>query len=103
MKWYYQNGAVTKPHATLFGYRRRNVLLLGPLVGICILALTLGLAIGLTRRSQAYPLNPLPYHIACLQSFIPLAIVFWTALMCPEGEDRIYRCRGIRGEFSRGI
>jgi len=103
MKWYYQDGAVTKPPGTLFGYRRRNVLLLSLLAGICILALTLGLAIGLTRRSQAYPLNPLPYNLLCSQSLFLGQLYFWTALMCLEGEGRIYRCREIRGGFSRGI
>jgi hypothetical protein len=54
MKWYYNNGAVAKPHTTLFGYRRRTVLLVIAAATICILALILGLAIGLTRNRSAY-------------------------------------------------
>ena len=53
MKWYYNNGAVTKPHATLFGHRRRTILLVLGAVGLCLLALILGLAIGLTRNRSA--------------------------------------------------
>ena len=49
MKWYVKDGRVAKPHATLWGYRRRNVFILLGLI-IALICLIIGLAVGLTRN-----------------------------------------------------
>ena len=51
MKWYFQDGVgATKPHATIFGIRRRTVIII--VVVVLLVVLTIGLAVGLTRRKQ---------------------------------------------------
>jgi hypothetical protein len=51
MKWYVQNGKTTNPHPTLWGYRRRNILILLVLV-VSLIILIIGLAVGLTRNKS---------------------------------------------------
>ena len=55
IKWYYKDGEVVKPYTTLFGYRRRNVLILAAAIALCLLALIVGLAVGLTLKKQSEP------------------------------------------------
>jgi hypothetical protein len=52
MKWYYQDGKVTKPHPTLFGYRRRNVFIVFAISIVCLLALIIGLSVGLSLKHK---------------------------------------------------
>ena len=50
MKWYYENGAA-KRHPTIFGYRRRTVLIVLA-IALSLLILIIGLAVGLTIRKH---------------------------------------------------
>ena len=59
MKWYYNDGVATKGYATIFGYRRRNVLIILAAV-VFLLVFIIALAVGLTLRnghSQSLPLT----------------------------------------------
>jgi len=54
IKWYYKDGGVSKPYSTLFGYRRRNVLIITGVALLCLIALIIGLAVGLKKQSEPY-------------------------------------------------
>ena len=58
MKWYYEDGAAIKPHPTIFGYRRRNVLIIVAIV-LALLILIVGLAVGLTQKNHNSMFPPL--------------------------------------------
>jgi hypothetical protein len=55
IKWYYKDGHVITPHRTLFGYRRRNVLIIGGAGILALIALIIGLAVGLTLKKDSEP------------------------------------------------
>jgi hypothetical protein len=55
MKWYLQNGKVSKPYPTLFGYKRKHVLIVSGIVAFVVVALVLGLAVGLSLRHKNQP------------------------------------------------
>ena len=57
MKWYYENGAVIKPHPTIFGYKRRNVLIIVAIV-LALIILIIGLAVGLTQKNRNSMFTP---------------------------------------------
>jgi hypothetical protein len=79
IKWYYEDGVV-KTRPTLFGYRRRNVLLLAGAGILCLIALIVGLAVGLTLKKQSEPYHPL------LKERLIVAV-------------KTYRCQGIQEAF----
>jgi hypothetical protein len=52
IKWYYRDGKATHGHRTICGYRRRNVFILLGVI-LALLALIIGLAVGLTLRNRS--------------------------------------------------
>jgi len=50
IKWYYKDGEVSKPYPTLFGYRRRTVLIFAGAALLCLIVLIVGLAVGLNHK-----------------------------------------------------
>ena len=58
MKWYYEDGVARKPHPTIFGYRRRNVLIIIAIV-VALIILVIGLAVGLTQKHRNSMFLPL--------------------------------------------
>ena len=55
IKWYYQDGKVTAGYRTLWGYRRRTVFIALGIIILALLALVIGLAVGLTLRKNNTP------------------------------------------------
>jgi len=58
MKWYYEDGVARKPHPTIFGYRRRNVLIIIAIV-VALIILVIGLAVRLSQKHRNSMLLPL--------------------------------------------
>jgi hypothetical protein len=71
IKWYYKNGHVITPHRTLFGYRRRNVLIIGGAGILALIALIIGLAVGLSLKKNSEPYFPSPASLTGRQD-LPL-------------------------------
>jgi hypothetical protein len=71
MKWYYKNGVATKGHSTIFGYRRRNVFIILAVVAF-LLALIIGLAVGLTLRNRHSTLSPFNKKVTNRSQDLPL-------------------------------
>ena len=69
MKWYYEDGVGVKPYPTIFGYRRRNVLILFAI--LFTLILIIGLAVGITQMKRHLRLL---YHclVANVRQNLPL-------------------------------
>jgi len=59
IKWYFQDGKATPGYRTLWGFRRRTVFIVLGITIVALLALVIGLAVGLTLRKRNAPYIPL--------------------------------------------
>lgn len=61
MKWYYDENEGAKRYRTIFGYRRRNVLIFAAIL-LSLIIFVVGLAVGLTLK-KANSTYSLPYRL----------------------------------------
>jgi energy-converting hydrogenase Eha subunit F len=59
IKWYYRDGKATTGYRTIWGYRRRTVFIVLGILIFALLALIIGLAVGLTLQNHNTP-YPVP-------------------------------------------
>ena len=59
IKWYYRDGKATHGYRTnIWGYRRRTVFIVLGIIIFALLALIIGLAVGLTLQTHNTPYPP---------------------------------------------